>query len=59
MYTAHVHFFTNLDLFCIDKARYLSKNTVIFFKGYVYYRSADKSLERPGRKQANVSVRMA
>ena len=21
MYTAHVHFFTNLDLFCIDNAR--------------------------------------
>jgi len=25
----------------------------------VYYRGADKSLARPGRKQANVSVRMA
>jgi len=24
----------------------------------VYYRGADKSLARPGRKQANVSVRM-
>jgi len=24
-----------------------------------YYRSADKSLARPGRKQANISVRMA
>ena len=21
MYTAHVHFFTNLDIFCIDNAR--------------------------------------
>ena len=26
---------------------------------YFVYRSADKSLSRPGRKQANVSVRMA
>ena len=26
---------------------------------YQYYRGADKSLARPGRKQANVSVRMA
>ena len=25
----------------------------------VHYRGADKSLARPGRKQANVSVRMA
>jgi len=25
----------------------------------IYYRGADKSLARPGRKQANVSVRMA
>jgi hypothetical protein len=26
---------------------------------YFVYRGADKSLARPGRKQANVSVRMA
>jgi len=32
MYTAHVHFFTNLDLFCIDNARYLSKSTVFKLK---------------------------
>jgi len=26
---------------------------------YVSYKGADKSLDRPGRKQANVSLRMA
>ena len=25
MYTAHVHFFTNLDLFCIDNARVICR----------------------------------
>jgi len=34
------------------------KRKVIQFQSRVY-RGADKSLDRPGRKQANVSVRMA
>ena len=33
-------------------------NASLFFIS-VIYRGADKSLARPGRKQANVSVRMA
>ena len=26
---------------------------------YLYYKGADKSLARPGRKQANISIKMA
>ena len=33
-------------------------NTVVHFQDPIY-RGADNSLARPGRKQANVSVRMA
>ena len=36
---------------------------IVFFlnvdSGFQFYRGADKSLARPGRKQANVSARMA
>ena len=40
---------------------YIYKKAIFFFltKQVQYYRCADKSLARPGRKQANVSVRMA
>jgi len=37
---------------CVGSQRH--KKKVVFM-----YRGADKSLTRPGRKQANVSVRMA
>ena len=30
MYTAHVHFFTNLDLFCIDSARVIYRKIRYF-----------------------------
>ena len=30
MYTAHVHFFTNLDLFCIDNARVIYRKIRYF-----------------------------
>ena len=36
-----------------------SCGTQDYAKGDALYRSADKSLARPGRKQTNVSVRMA
>ena len=37
----------------------LKLETVQFFVLSLSYRSADKSLVRPGRKQADVSIRMA
>ena len=40
----------------INVHRSLPKGPVIFVR---FYTGADKSLARPGRKQANVSVRMA
>ena len=38
MYTAHVHFFTNLDLFCIDNARVIYRKIRYFEckKNYVF-----------------------
>jgi len=38
---------------------YVTSYWLPLFVGLFVYRVADKSLARPGRKQANVSVRMA
>ena len=35
MYTAHVHFFTNLDLFCIDNARVIYRKIRYFTRSYI------------------------
>ena len=37
MYTAHVHFFTNLDLFCIDNARVIYQKTRYLFNSVGLY----------------------
>ena len=38
---------------------YIQFSTCLSRVSHVFYRGADKSLARPGRKEANVSVRMA
>jgi len=52
-----------IHIFCVFQIRNnLEKKWVIFNTvawGLQLNRGADKSLDRPGRKQANVSVRMA
>ena len=43
MYTAHVHFFTNLDLFCIDNARVIYRK----IRYYVNKQSIQLSTDSP------------
>ena len=48
-----------LTYFAEIKELYIKKCSFLLLSESVFYRGADKSLARPGRKQANVSVKMA
>ena len=52
MYTAHVHFFTNLDLFCIDNARVIYRKIrylLFLLKHSVYYVIVSVGVRRYGK----------
>ena len=56
MYTAHVHFFTNLDLFCIDNAHVIYRKIryIHFSRCVIFGILDDGQVQKPGNHKHDV-----